>query len=217
MIISHKYAFIFIKTSKTAGTALEVDLNPLLGPDDVATMIYPAEAGHRAQNDIVNGIELYNHCPATLVRKAIGNDIFNSYTKFCIEREPVDKCISYFSMYQNSAYHNKDTRMRSWNEFIEARNFPTCDDKYLDADGALLVDHILKYERIDEDLRSLFGTLGVPFCGIRSRAKSGFRDKAFTTASVSQRDREIIYGAFARSLRYTGYRIDASAELGPSD
>ena len=37
MIVSHKHKFIFIKTKKTAGTAIEAALSELCGPQDVIT------------------------------------------------------------------------------------------------------------------------------------------------------------------------------------
>ncbi|NKC01893.1 MAG: hypothetical protein GKR90_25805 [Pseudomonadales bacterium] len=177
MIVSHKYAFIFIKTEKTAGTALEVQLNSMLGPDDIATKIFPREPGHKAQNDTVNGIELYNHCPATLVRDAIGPDLFNQYTKFCVEREPVDKCVSYFSMYQNSEFHNEDTKDRTWEEFMAEGGFPTCDDKYLDHDGTLLVDQILRYENLEAELLSYSNASACRFPASTPKQKVVFEPK----------------------------------------
>jgi hypothetical protein len=50
MIISHKYKFIFIKTSKVAGTSLEMYLDPLCGPEDVVTPFWHPESGHCPRN-----------------------------------------------------------------------------------------------------------------------------------------------------------------------
>ena len=37
MLISHKYKFIFIKTMKTAGSSVEIELGKIMGDDDVVT------------------------------------------------------------------------------------------------------------------------------------------------------------------------------------
>ena len=45
MIISHRYQFIFIKTSKTAGTSLEIALSQFCGNADIITpLAAPDEA-----------------------------------------------------------------------------------------------------------------------------------------------------------------------------
>jgi len=51
MIISHEHRFIFVKTRKTAGTSVEVALEPLAGPDGVVTPLLPAPAGQSERHD----------------------------------------------------------------------------------------------------------------------------------------------------------------------
>src|SRR5207245_10127827 len=50
MIISNKYKFIFIKTTKTAGTSIEVFLSKQCGPMDILTPIAPPIEGHQPRN-----------------------------------------------------------------------------------------------------------------------------------------------------------------------
>ena len=111
MIISHKHKFIFIKTKKTAGTSIEVFLSQFCGNDDIVTPIFPHEKNHIAKNyfgksnifsdlfltrgknyksifsNFIKNQRFYNHMPAILVKSRIGNEIWNSYYKFCVERD----------------------------------------------------------------------------------------------------------------------------------
>jgi len=207
VLVSHKYRFIFIKTVKTAGTSIEVDLSKMMGSGDIVTKIFPSEEGHVPRNYILNGIELYNHMPATEVRKLIGESIFNSYLKFCVEREPVDKCISHYSMRKNSSFHNKNMADLTWNQYVENGSFPVDCRKYTDTSGNLVVDRILHYENLNMELRELMGELGVPFDGLKALAKSQFRDNAISAKNVDYKHKVAIYAAFSESLPFTGYTL----------
>jgi len=44
------------------------------------------------------------------LKKIIGSKIFDNYFKFCVEREPVDKCISYYFMRKNSSTSSIDKK-----------------------------------------------------------------------------------------------------------
>jgi len=205
MIVSHKYKFIFIKTLKTAGTSIEVDLNKVLGENDIATPIYPAVEGHKAQNYVIKNkffgsVECTNHMTARDVRKVVGNSIWDEYFKFCVEREPVNKVISHYSMLVKSPYHNKQTKDLSFNDYMNRRKFPIDTPKYTDQNGLLIVDKILKYEDLDKELMSVASHLGFNI-ELLTKAKSGFR----LDLQISKEHLEIIYEAFASSNRFTGY------------
>lgn len=208
MLISHKYKFIFIKTKKTAGTSIELELSQIMGVNDVVTKIAPIEQGHIARNYILNGVKMYNHMPALEVKKIIGSDMFNSYFKFCVEREPVDKCLSHFSMLQNSPYHNKKNETLDWKTYVKEKKFPLDYKKYTDIRGRLAVDKIIKYEELKNDLFDIMNKLGVPFQSLKAFAKSGYRDKKFTVNNVTNEDKKIIYDVFKPSEAYTGYSLN---------
>lgn len=208
MIVSHKHKFIFIKTVKTAGTSIEVDLNKVLGEDDIATPIYPPVEGHKAQNYVVKksffgSIECRNHMTARELKKVVGRSIWNEYFKFCVEREPVSKVISHYSMLVKSPHHNQKTKELSFDEYINKRNFPIDTAKYTDKNGLLIVDKILKYENLNIELKDLACQLGFGL-ELTTKAKSGFR----LDLQISREHSEIIYDAFSSSNRFTGYSLD---------
>ena len=199
MLLSHKYRFIFIKTVKTAGTSIEVELGRFLGPDDVVTPIIPTNRGHTPRNFQRNKQSFYNHMSAREVREHIGSKMFIDYFKFCVEREPVDKCISHYSMLKNSPHHNENNKYITWDSYVSRGCFPIDHCKYIDADGSLMVNKILHYEKLKEELIGVCKTVGLPPIELRTTEKSGFREDP----SVSPRQAEIIYSAFSKSNTYT--------------
>ncbi|MDA3856877.1 MAG: hypothetical protein PF480_01210 [Roseovarius sp.] len=84
MIISHKNHFVFVKTTKTAGTSVEIALSKHCGDADIITPIHPDDEAIKAarglrgpQNDVqtlANGTELQllNHAPFNRARRVIG-------------------------------------------------------------------------------------------------------------------------------------------------
>lgn len=208
MLLSHKYQFIFIKTAKTAGTSTEVDLSKFMGKRDVVTPIRPPVSGHEPRNydrgpasDLQGPSEFRNHMSASLVRDIIGEEIFNSYFKFCVEREPVSKCISHYSMLKNSPYHGEGNSELTWGAYVERGGFPMDVEKYVDADGQLIVDRIVRYESLHDELTEISAKLGFPYSGIKTKAKSGFREALEPTDA----QKEKIYEAFAPSLKHCPY------------
>ena len=206
MIISHKFKFIFIKTTKTAGTSIEVALNGFLGPTDIATPIYPAEPGHTPKNFLVgrsseSSFELRNHMGISQLEGVIDDKIISDYFKFCVEREPVDKCISHYCMHKYSSYHNKDNENLTWDEYVKRGTFPVDTNKYTCSSGTLLVDAILRYEDLTNQVQAIAGRLGINGLRLWPKAKSGYRETVNVTAS----DVDRIYEQFRKSLSLTPY------------
>ncbi len=208
MIISHKYKFIFIKMPKTAGTSIEVDFCKILGPDDIVTPIYPKEEGHTPQNYVINryfGLKKYafdEHMSAIQIRKRIGIKIWNSYFKFCVEREPVDKVLSQYFMFKNSPYHNREYSSWTFDKFIGSDHGQCSHRMYTGRFGGMIVDRILKYENLTDELKSVGNKLGFNL-ELTARAKSGFREHI----DVTQAQKQKIYDIFSYSRRFTGYKL----------
>ena len=203
MLLSHKYKFIFIKTKKTAGTSVEIELNKLMSDKDIVTPIKPSHQDHTPRNYIYNGKKLFNHMMMSDLKKIIPQSVHDGYFKFCIEREPVEKCLSDFFMLKNSLYHIRNKIPLTWKEYLKAGQFPIDTKKYTNENNVLCVDKIIKYENLESDLFEISQKLGFKFSGVNVRAKSGFREKLV----VSQNEREFIYSAFANSNKFTGYSL----------
>lgn len=226
MIISHKYKFIFIKTYKTAGTSIEVYLSEHCGDNDIVTPIYPHVEPHKPRNftgkfnlvrELINNRgynykstidsfirkpKFYNHIPASSLQQRIPKRIWNSYYKFCLERNPWDKSISQFHMIKD--------RMGGELTFDEYLNkFPLCINypHYTDRHGKLLVDEVIKYEDFNSGLGKVFSNLGIPFQGeLNVRAKSEHRkDKMPYQHSFTSEQKNIIADKFKVEIALHNY------------
>jgi len=169
MIVSHKYRFIFVKTLKTAGTSIEVFLSPFCGPEDILTPISPQVEPHRPRNH--DGF--FNHMPAHEIRECVGHSVWNDYFKFCVERNPWDKVLSYYHMMN---HRQNDTL--AFDQFLRGTDFPINYPKYTEPldSGRIIVDRVLRYESLNAELTEVFGQLGIPFAGsLGVNAKSEYR------------------------------------------
>lgn len=205
MLISHKFKFIFIKTKKTAGTSIEIELNKIMAKTDTVTPIKPSHSEHIPRNYIYGNKKLFNHIRLRDLQKIISQKIYQNYYKFCVEREPVEKCLSDFCMQKNSNYHNRNNKNLSWKEYLEIGKFPIDTEKYTDDDNSLCVDKILKYENLQEELSEMSKILKFDFKNLTVNAKSGFREKI----DVSTNEKKLIYNAFLNSNKFTGYKLNS--------
>ena len=183
MIISHEHKFIFLKTKKTAGTAIEAALSELCGPLDVITP-YREESeqdrkGLSPQNYRIDhplkpkrpllkrlllrperyyhpSVGFYEHMPASLVRGYVGEEVWRSYFKFAFDRNPWDRQVSWY------LYKTKSKRVRpSFESFMASRARAYVSNFAIyTLDGPLAVDFLGRYESLEEDLNQALELAG---------------------------------------------------------
>ncbi len=212
-IVSFRHNFIFIKTTKTAGTSIEVDLSGRLEEEAIVTPILPPVPGHRARNfaDAGGKTIYYNHMPAQEIADLLGAERFGAMFRFCVEREPVEKCISHFHMLRNSALHNPDGAYdASWESYCEAGNFPVDHYKYSRMENGrrvLMVNRVLRYDRLKWALPRILDRRGIAEFQLHTRAKSEFsKTPLIRKDQVTTAQRQRIYEAFAPTLAVTGIK-----------
>jgi len=233
MILSHKYKFIFIKTAKTAGTSIEVFLSKHCGATDTLTPIEPPVEGHQPRNHlgVINPLpeilerpwkvfsalrhsittreKFYNHMPATEVRTRVAASVWNSYFKFCVERNPWDKVLSHYHMHAA-----REGGSLSFDEYLARGRFPINYFRYTDRGGRkIILDRVLRYETLIAGLGEVFSQLNIPFAGtLNVRAKSQDRsDRRPYQQVFNDEQRQIVEKAFAREIELHNYRFEERA------
>ena len=226
MIISHKYKFIFLKTTKTAGTSVEIALSKFCGVDDIITAISPEDEKTRSdlgypgpQNhfkygprDWINILRrkkrrklFYNHITAEKVTERIKPDIWDSYYKFCFERNPWDRAIStYYWLY-------KTEPRPTITEFIKSDALLSLKRRGFDLytlGGEIAVDKVCRFEAISDELEEIRKRLGIPEKLELPHAKSKFRkDKRSYRDILGEEEKDIIAELFHDEIDLLGYEF----------
>ena len=230
MILSHEHKFIFIKTKKTAGTAIEAALSELCGPLDVITP-YRAEseadrAGRSPQNFRIEhplkpkrplwrrllgrperyyhrSVGFYEHMPAWRIRQYVGEEVWRSYFKIAFDRNPWDRQVSWYFYKTKSK-----SRRPEFARFMQSRRRAYVDNHELYMlDGALAVDFLGRYENLETDLASALAQIGikkrvsVPLSNVTPERETRLDYRSYYTPET----RALVADWYAPEIKLLGY------------
>lgn len=232
MILSHERRFVFIKTAKTAGTSVEAYLSRHCGPDDVVTPVDPPVEGHEPRNHrsfwnplpemadalrdgpravlaapwrAARRLRFHNHIAARVARLRVPRRVREEYFWFCVERNPWDKTLSHYHMVRDRGGGTLD-----FDAYLASGSLCFNSPLYTDREGRVIVDRVIRYERLEAGLGEVFERLGIPWEGsLGVRAKSGHRtDRRPYREVYTPRQRRIVEEAFAAEIELHGYAFD---------
>jgi hypothetical protein len=225
VIISHGHRFIFIKSEKTGGTSVEAALSAHCAGNDVVTPLgdYWFNRDERGQwiHRSMNADGFSQHDPAAEVKRKVSPEIWSSYFKFSITRNPWDRVLSDFSWEARNKPELRPTKRWyhrtgvPFDEFREAaklfRRFVTGDwttnDRFYLLDGELCVDFVLRYERLTEDLKEVCKLVGLPPVEL-PHLKSGLRKGGRRYADYyDEASRAIVAERHRNDIRLFGYEF----------
>lgn len=177
VMVSHRHEFIFLKSRKTAGTTIEMALEPLCGPPRAeVTEATPARVtaqgiiGRRVLGRPKHvkllqklGIGLVtdwgNHMTAAEVKAALGKNKWDRYRKITSIRNPFDRAVSSFHWQESRAGMPADedfaTVRARFNDWV-ARTRPNSDTDVLFLDGAFVGDLVIRFEKLAEELQKIY-------------------------------------------------------------
>jgi hypothetical protein len=230
MIISHDYKFIFLKTNKTAGTSIEITLSKFCGAYDIITPISPKDEqtrsalGYRGPQNYLAPLSDYtfrdwtrllrkgakkrrffNHMSAKEVRGYIKRTMWDSYYKFCFERNPWDRVTSLY--YWRCGSKPRPTIA----EFVKS-DAPLVLKRrgyyVYTINGQVAVDRVCRFENLSEELEAIRTQLGIPEKLELPRAKSGFRkDKRSYRDIFGDEEKVKIAELFRDEINLLGYEF----------
>lgn len=215
MIVSHANKYIFIRTAKTAGTSFELSLCEFCGDRDIITPIVhrPDEIirnslGHRKSQNYrgPNGEEKYffGHSSGKDIKSKITENDWSEYFKFCFERNPWDKVVSYY--YWDIKRNPKPLDFRSYvSNTKRYRWLKKYGYDLYTIGGSIVTDEIYLYEKLPKAIKSIkdkFGfKLSLPHAKGQFRKIKGYRDL------YGKRQREIIADLFKEEIKLFGYKF----------
>ncbi len=197
LILLQQHNVLFLKPRKVAGTSFEMALSRFAGRGDIITPILPEEERERIRRgyagkrnyryrpweltrrqlkpvarELRYPYKFYNHTSAHEARERLAPGVFDKALKVSIVRDPFDVLVSQF---YNQGHANDDpAAFANWARTHS--KFVTVNEKQYYCHGEYVVDHMIRYEHIAEDvarleaLRPGLAGLGETFASFSAKA-----------------------------------------------
>lgn len=220
MFISHRYKIIFIHIQKAGGSSIQRLFEQL--DSELVTQIAIDPAKNRPK-----------HCFATDISEVIGDQMFNEYTTFSVVRNPFDRLVSWYWMLKLRSFEEENPDVietagdkvnfalidalnehaSTFEEFVSLSEDHLCSLfkrfffnqlDYLSEDNNVIVDHVLKFESLNDDFAKFAKQQGIT--NTLSHINKTPR-KADYHSYYSDASQQIVAERFQRDLDYFNYRF----------
>ena len=178
VLVCHSKEFVFLKTRKTAGTTVEMVLEPLCAPP--GHVVKEQTPARLSRYGIIGTrripqrrpMWLYrhsnfwrNHMGAEKTRTALGPEKFDRYTKISAVREPFSRSVSQFRWRLQEAGRDASSmefseQRAAFRDFVAGGDWPD-DREIVHVGGRYVIDHAVRFEHLAEDLKALIERLGL--------------------------------------------------------
>ena len=209
MLLSTEKRFIFIHIPKSAGSSITYALTPYsLSPEKSQ---FRRLLSHLPVSENPEKAWLRAHDKASWLRLKLPPEIYNSYCKFAVVRNPFDYAVSYYFSVRKNPKSNRhaSANRQSFSEFLRSigrkNNFTgiTQSSWVTDRSGQIIIDRVLRFEHFDNDVAELFADLGIdrataiPYVNTTKHEPYRYY--------YSDADRKFAERLFARDLELFGY------------
>ena len=175
-MISHKHKCIFVHIPKCGGSSIE-------------DLLWPREKDRCEANLWMGFIDRYHnkyqtgglqHLFSRHIRDEVGHEVFDSYYKFAIVRNPWDKAVSQYCYIKQREDLREYIGMKTTDSFekylslIQLKSHVQWEPQWkfiLDTTDQLLVDHIGRFENFNDEAKEILNHLNIADQEIPHRKK----------------------------------------------
>ena len=210
MLISDSKKFIFVHISKTAGTSIRAALNP-------HCISVPSDKWHSflRRFDLPKNYQRFKfskHAFLSDAQRKVPTDIYQSYFKFAVVRNPWDRLVSgYHSEYGLKEGRNPNKKYKDpigFENYLRRqkrrRNY-----QYLrisNSAGEIDLDFMLRFENLNADIDSLAEKLNIEID--LPHKNTSFRNKAVYQEYYDQHTRDFVSEHWAQDIELLDYDFD---------
>ncbi|MFO7858367.1 MAG: sulfotransferase family 2 domain-containing protein [Ectothiorhodospiraceae bacterium] len=219
MLISYKHNFLFVHIAKTGGTSVRAALRRYRwGGWYTLPLALASAASQMTRPRHKLGIKFPRHAKAVAALEMLPAEVFNGFFKFTVVRNPWDLQVSSY----HHIHREKPEVLRGiqgFGDFLRYKFDPERPyDFMLDISaerqheylvnlrGGVIVDFIGRYERLEDDFRSVCETIGIRPPALphlrRATERSDYR-RYYDDALA-----ELVAAHYRRDLELLDYRFD---------
>jgi hypothetical protein len=218
VLISHRYKFIYIKNFKVASTSVEAffekfctepnkDYKASIESDERITEY--GIIGHRCDG---KHTVFWNHIPLLELKNHVSEEVFKTYFKFCVVRNPYEKMVSLFHFFRGpiDINHYKS----EFEKFVKDKyNYNTNDlgKTMKNKEDPPIFDFFIRYENLVQDIESVCKKLGIEDYDLKKLPtfRSECREKRMPYQYYyTEETKRIVYERHKIEFDYFGYRFD---------
>ena len=207
VLISHLKKFIYIKNSKVAGTSVEAYFERYCLDSNKNIKVVEKRNTEITKFGIIGNREdgisnkFYNLMSANEIKKLINKDIFNSYFKFCVVRNPYDKMVSLYNMLKN-----RNKLEISFEEFC--KKYHCINYKRYFINNKSCIDFYIKFENLKEDLEKVCNNLNIKFdYSLLPKFKTQFRKDNDYKKYYTEETKKIVYEKHIKEFKMFNYKF----------
>jgi hypothetical protein len=225
VIVSHKYKFIFWKPYKVAGSSIIQALGKQCGEDDIVGSPHELEGlpDYSKNMPTITGrrLPLASAAIPYMIRSAVGAEVFDSYFKFTIVRNPWDCTVSeYWNYWVHDQLPSVDPPAPDITnqDFLDHFNFgvrPMANSRYKNRRifcrnrrywCAWQPDYFLKFEKLNEGYQYICNKFDIPVEPLPHMKKQYRRDTSHYSKYYTKETRGIVeshYRDIIKTCKYT--------------